>query len=55
MKSDTDTVYGHVPYKVHVQNDLNEFFAETYSLLPVKFDQHVNQRLCIHLTLARFV
>ena len=55
VKSNTDTGYGYVPHKAHVQNDLIEFFAGTHSLLWVKFGQHINQRLFIHLTLARFV
>ena len=55
VKSDIDTGYGYVPHKVHVQNDLIEFFAGMHSLLWLKFGQHINQRLCVHLTLARFV
>ena len=57
MKSDTETGYGYVPHKAHVQNDLhvNVFFARTQSLLRVKFGQHINQRLCVPFTLARFV
>ena len=55
MKSDTDTGYGYVPHKAHEQNDSVEFFAGTHSLLRVKFGQLINQRLYVHLTLARFV
>ena len=55
MKSNTDTGYGYVRHKAHVQNDLFEFFAGTQSLLQVKFGQNINLQLCVHLTLARFV
>ena len=55
VKSDTDTRYGYVPHKAHGQNNLIESFAGTHSLLRVKFGQHINQQLCVHLTLARFV
>ena len=27
VRSDTDTVYGYVPHKAHVQNDFIEFFC----------------------------
>ena len=32
-----------------------EFFAGMHSLLRVKFGQHIDQRLCVHLALSRFV
>ena len=55
MKSDTDIEYGYVPHKVHMENNLIEFFAGTHGLLRVKFGQHINLQLCVHLTLAGFV
>ena len=36
-------------------NDFIDFCVGTNSLLWVKFGQHINQRLCVHLTFARFV
>ena len=35
--------------KALAQNDLIDVFAGTHSLLRVKFGQHINQRLCVHL------
>ena len=49
VKSYTDTGYDYVPHKANVQNELLESFAGTHSLLRVKFGQHINQRLCVHL------
>ena len=45
VKFDTYTGYGYVLHKVHMQNSLTEFFAETHSVLRVKFGQHINQRI----------
>ena len=55
VKSNTDTGYGYVPQKAHVQNNLIEFFCGHALFTAGKIWFTHKPTIMCHLTLARFV